>query len=241
MSGFTALRKQSCRHHRSRTSRSLSATRPIQHSAAWLYSPWQLRSEAQPAGPPRLGEDATRNYTMFSLNPAVSLTDARLEAAFGSVSFRSRAAPCEHARTSPVLQDSRPRCRIAAVVSGRIALPVRKGLAATCAGIPGAGKRVLSAASGFGGAPAMCWRVQRRCRATRRSFRTKPPNSALHREMSVFIFGLIREITMYFAALTARGALRTRSLSENTKLLYRFTWGYLSPKEDFDFRALAEL
>ena len=93
----------------------------------------------------------------------------------------------------------------------------------------------------LGRMPAMRWRVQERRLATRRAFRKNPPNSTPYREMSVFIFGLIGAIGMYFSALIAREKLRTRSLSGKMKLLYRFTWGLLCPKEDFDFRALAEL
>lgn len=68
-----------------------------------------------------------------------------------------------------------------------------------------------------------------------------PHASALHREMSVFILGIIREIAMHFAALMARAEFRTCSCSQEQKLFYRSTWGFLSPEEDFDFYALAEL
>jgi hypothetical protein len=68
-----------------------------------------------------------------------------------------------------------------------------------------------------------------------------PRASALHREMSVFILELIREIAMYFAALMARSQLQARSCSLEQKLFYRSTWGFLSPEEDFDFHTLAEL
>ena len=162
----------------------------------------------------------------------VSLTDARLEAAlwFGVVQVASSSV---RARTSPVLQDSRPRCRIAAVVSGRIALPVRKGRAATCAGIPGAGKPVLSAAPGFSGTPAMWWRIQRRRRATRRAFRKKPPTSPDER----FHFR-VHQRNRDVVCCTHRAWRASHALLlEKSKLLYRSTWVFLSPKEDFDFPA----